>query len=103
MSSERMDSLEANPQVPPQVAATWSQTLNKLGLNLDFSLRSLQEDLDRILDVAELKIGCSLGEIDYDFEACAGAYLGEVLGQTLARRWIGFFHPRGCRSYYTSS
>ncbi len=91
--------LHNEPDDPKLTAYLFSKEMQPLGYTLDFSLQSLEIEIDRILETSPL----NSQDAKYDLEAKLTAYIGETLYQNLNGFWSGAFYSHKSRignNYY---
>ncbi len=73
---------------PKQIAKKVSEKYLRKGYNLDFSLKSLENEIDKILENEILKDALETRKL----EAELTAYLGETICRIFSARWIGIYY-----------
>ncbi len=91
----------SEPMSPGICAKHFAEIMNRKGFNLDFSLKSLEIEIDKVLECySEIKVR------DMEIlEAWLTAYIGESLLICFGGRWIGNFYGPLCKTgvnFYTS-
>lgn len=87
------------PDDPKLTASLFSKEMQAFGYQLDFSLQSLESEIDRILETFPL----NSQDAKYDLEAKLTAYIGEAMCQNLNGFWSGAFYSHKSRignNYY---
>ncbi len=82
---------------PAATAETFAAKQHTAGYALDFSLGSLETEVDRLLDLPLFHHGRQgeATEAEERNKAALGAYVGETLRRLFDGEWVGSFHP-GC-------
>src|SRR4051794_37550395 len=84
------------PGNPVETAELFAEMMNQAGYELDFSTRSLEKDVDRLLRLSifhHWQEGHPSQEHDSN-EAALSAYIGETLCRQHDGQWRGEFFPR---------
>lgn len=84
---------------PKLTASLFSKEMQALGYTLDFSLQSLELEIDRILETSPI----NSEDTKFDLEAKLTAYIGETLCQNRNGFWSGAFYSHKSRignNYY---
>ncbi len=90
---------------PAAVALDFATTHSASGFRLDFSLESLETEIDRLLALPIFFRGGEGSRADEESRNQAGisAYVGETLRRLFQGRWGGEFYPDRCEiNFYTS-
>jgi hypothetical protein len=90
---------------PIAIAVHFAAVHSTSGFRLDFSLGSLETEIDRVLELPIFFRGRNGSPSDGEERAAAalGAYVGEALRRLLGGKWGGRFHPdSNARNFYES-
>ena len=99
------DDLKYEAGDPVAAAESFAATCLAAGYSLDFSLASLEIEVDRLLELPIFRHGRKGLPTDAEErnEAALAAYIGETLRRLFGGEWIGSFYPRSlARNYYES-
>ena len=87
---------------PKSAANELATLMNTKGYSLDFSMKSLSEEIDKIINSPEY-LGQPEKELEEN-EALLSAYIGETLVQNLNGEWLGEFSVKEpFNNFYRSS
>lgn len=87
---------------PKSAALELSEKMNKEGYTLDFSMKSLSEEIDKII-ISPNYLNQNEDEVEKE-EAFLSAYIGETLVQNLNGEWVGEFSiTEPFNNFYRSS
>jgi hypothetical protein len=85
---------------PTEVAKSFALKMSQSGYCLDFSLKSLIEEVDRLIDT---ELGLEpIGPESWGEATNLEAYVGETLCKLFNGKWAGDFHQDSGVNFYTS-
>lgn len=101
-----MKELPENPDIPPVYGKLFSEIVNPLGYQLDFSMQSLSKDFEKLFDDKTLinsqdKQVAGI-ETGFDIQTGLSCYLGEVLRIKYQGEWKGHCSPNAAANFYIS-
>jgi hypothetical protein len=102
--TQKMESVDIAGD-PVIAAEDFAARHSSLGFRLDFSLESLETEIDRLLAQPIFHRGRegSLSQEEARNEAAISAYVGETIRRLFQGRWAGVFHPdQPASNFYTS-
>ncbi len=104
----KIEDLPENTHLPQMVASGFVQLTASFGYELDYSLNSLFNGLEKIFEDQRLAgktftIKAEQEAQTHNFENGLASYLGETFVQLYHGQWSGFFSEKTGMNYYTSS